>query len=238
MMGAWSRSPMGTAMRQGRPAWRAGRCFAEAEMAITTEPTAPPVAHDPAIPDVPIYRLSVEQYHAMAAAGILSEDDPVELLEDWLVQKMTKNPPHVVATGLVRRALEQLLPSGWYIAVQDPISVADSDPEPALAVVRGDVRDYLDRHPGPKDVALVVEVAETSLKQDRELKQRLYARASITVYWIVNLVEQQIEVYSDPTGPVVEPTYGQRHDYGAADTIPVVIGGNEVGGLPVRELLP
>src|SRR5207247_5767280 len=135
-------------------------------MSVTTEPIAPPVTRDPAIPDVPIYRLTVEQYRAMAEAGILTEDDPVELLEGWLVRKMTKNPPHVVATGLVRRTLEQLLPSGWYVAVQDPISMADSDPEPDVAVVRGEVRDYLDRHPGPQDVVTVVEVADTSLKQD------------------------------------------------------------------------
>jgi Uma2 family endonuclease len=207
-------------------------------MSVTTEPSAPPVTRDPAIPDVPIYRLTVEQYHAMAAAGILTEDDPVELLEGWLVQKMTKNPPHVVATGLVRRALEHLLPSGWYVAAQDPISMADSDPEPDGAVVRGEVRDYLDRHPGPQDVVTVVEVADTSLQQDRELKQRLYARASLPIYWIVNLVERQIEVYTDPSGPAAEPAYRQRRDYGVADTISLVLGGAEVGGLPVRELLP
>ena len=207
-------------------------------MSVTIQPTPNIAPLDPAVPDVPIYRLTVEQYHAMARAGILREDDPVELLEGWLVQKMTKNPPHVVATGLVRRAVEQLLPSGWYVAVQDPISMADSEPEPDVAVVRGEVRDYLDRHPGPRDVALVVEVADSSLQTDRGAKKRVYARAGIPTYWIANLVEGKFEVYTDPTGPAEAPDYRQHHEYGPADTLPVVLGGAAVGSLPVRELLP
>jgi Uma2 family endonuclease len=207
-------------------------------MSITAEPTATHAPREPAIPDVPIYRLSVEQYHAMARAGILTEDDPVELLEGWLVQKMTKYRPHVIATGLVRRALERLLPAGWYVAVQDPITTADSEPEPDVAVVRGEERDYPDRHPGPGDVPLVVEVADSSLTQDQGAKKRLYAGAGIAVYWIVNLIDGRIEVYADPTGPVPAPSYRQQHLYGPAETIPVVLDGAEIGSLPVRELLP
>src|SRR5437867_265346 len=121
---------MGSAKRQGRPARRAGRCFAEAEMSVTTEPMAPPVTRDPAIPDVPIYRLTVAQYHAMAAAGILTEDDPVELLEGWLVQKMTKHRPHSRCTHRTRQALERLVPAGWHVEAQEPIAMADGEPEP------------------------------------------------------------------------------------------------------------
>jgi Uma2 family endonuclease len=207
-------------------------------MSVTIQPDSAVTEPESAVPDVPIYRLTVAQYHAMAEAGILNEDDPVELLEGWLVQKMTKKPPHVVATGLVRHALEQLLPSGWYVAVHDPISMADSDPEPDVAVIRGEIRDYRDRHPGPQDVALVVEVADTSLHTDRGTKKRVYARAGIPTYWIANLVEGKFGVYTDPTGPAEAPDYRQHREYGPADTIPVVLGGAEVGSLAVRELLP
>jgi Uma2 family endonuclease len=207
-------------------------------MSLTIQPTPQIAPLEPAVPDVPIYRLTVEQYHQMAQAGILTEDDPVELLEGWLVRKLTKYRPHVIGTGSVRRALERLLPMGWHVASQDPITTSDSEPEPDAAVVRGEERDYPDRHPGPADVVLVVEVADSSLPIDRGAKKRSYARASIRVYWIVNLIERQIEVYTDPTGPAAEPTYGQRRDYGAADTIPVVLAGSEVGVLEVRELLP
>src|ERR1051326_582564 len=87
------------------------------------------IPHDK-IPDVPIYRLTVAQYHAMARAGILDEDAPVELLEGWLVQKMTKHRPHTLATLLIRRCLERLLPAGWYLDSQEPIACPESEPEP------------------------------------------------------------------------------------------------------------
>jgi Uma2 family endonuclease len=208
-------------------------------MSVTVEPPGPsPAQGDAAIPDVPIYRLSVEQYHAIARAGILDEDAPVELLEGWLVQKMTKHRPHVVATELLRRALERVIPPDWYVAHQDPITAADSEPEPDLAMVRGSVLDYPVQHPGPTDVALVVEVADSSLRTDRGTKKRVYARAGIAIYWIVNLKKRQIEVYADPASTTKRPDYRQRHDYNPSDTIPVVLDGVEVGRLEVRELLP
>jgi Uma2 family endonuclease len=187
---------------------------------------------------VPIYRLTVAQYHAMAASGILSEQDPVELLEGWLVRKMTKNRPPVIATALLRRALEQVVPSGWYVAPQEPITTLDSEPEPDLAVVRGAERDYPDRHPGPQDLGFLVEVSESSLEQDRGAKKRIYARAGITIYWLMNLIERQIEVCTDPTGPIDSPDYRHRRDYGADNAVPVVLDGVEVARLPVLQLLP
>jgi Uma2 family endonuclease len=207
-------------------------------MSVTIQPAPMTTPPSPAISDVPIYRLTVEQYHAMARAGILTEDDPVELLEGWLVQKMTKYRPHVIATELLRRALEHLPPSGWYVAIQGPTTTVDSEPEPDLAIVRGDVRDYPDRHPGPTDVALVVEVADSSLREDRGAKKRLYARAGISVYWIVNLIDRRIELYTDPSGPVRKPDYRRERNYGADDMVPVVLNGVEVGSMLVSDLLP
>jgi Uma2 family endonuclease len=207
-------------------------------MSITAQPIAPPAADDGAVPTEPIYRLSVAQYHAMAEHGILDEDDPVELLEGWLVQKMTKYRPHSLTTALVRRALERLLPDGWYVDSQEPVTTAESEPEPDVSIVRGEPRDFRDRQPGPENVALIVEVADSSLRRDRGTKKRIYARAGIPVYWITNLIESRFEVYTDPTGPAEQPDYRQQQEYGPADEIPVVLDGNEVGRLPVRELLP
>jgi len=84
----------------------------------------------------------------------------------------------------------------------------------------------------------VVEVADASLNRDRTIKKRLYAAAGIAVYWIVNLVDSQVEVYTDPTGPGQQPDYRQRRDFDRAATVPVVIEGKEVGRLAVRDLLP
>lgn len=192
----------------------------------------------PAMPPEPITRLSVEQYHEMIRAGILDEEDPVELLEGWLVTKMAKKPPHTVATKLAHDALGQCVPSGWHVRAQEPITTDTSEPEPDLSVARGDVRNFLDRHPGPKDVGLVVEVAESSIDRDRGWKKRIYARARIPVYWIINLIDNKIEVYTDPTGPAKKPDYRHRKDHGPADQLPVVIDGKVVARLKVRDLLP
>ena len=191
-----------------------------------------------AVPTDLIWRLSVSQYHDMIRTGILTEDDPVELLEGWLVTKMPKNPRHSLTTQLTREALARLLPASWYVDAQEPITLEDSEPEPDVVVVRGDRRQYLDRHPGPQDVTLVVEVADTTLQRDRTLKKRLYAAARIPVYWIVNLPENRFEVYTDPTGPADQSDYRQRQDYGPSDEVPLVIEGREVSRLAVQELLP
>lgn len=205
----------------------------------TTMPLVSPTNEQPVIvsPDV-MWRFSVEHYHAMIQAGILTEDDPVELLEGWLVTKMPKNPRHSVVSQLIREALSRILPSGWYVNAQEPITTATSEPEPDVAVVRGNSRQYLDHHPRPQDVALVVEVADSSLQRDRSLKKRLYAAAEIPVYWIVNLIDGQLEVYTDPSGPAEQPDYRQQRNYSPEDTAPVVIESREVGRIAVRDLLP
>jgi len=207
-------------------------------MAATTH-TVVPTTHQPvAVSTEMIWRFSVDQYHAMIQAGILTEDDPVELLEGWLITKRSKTPRHSVVTQLLRETLARLLSSGWHVDSHEPLTTADSEPEPDVTIVRGETRQYLDRHPGPQDVALVVEVADSSLQRDRSLKKRLYAAARIPVYWIVNLLANQIEVYSEPSGPHEQPDYQQQQIYGLADTVPVVIEGSEVGRLLVQDLLP
>jgi Uma2 family endonuclease len=190
------------------------------------------------VPAEPIWRLSVEQYHEMINAGVLTDDDPVELLEGALIAKMPKNPPHIFTTDLTRELLARLLPPGWHVKGQDPITTEDSEPEPDVTVIRGARRDYLERLPSPDEVALVIEVSDTTLRRDRGLKKRVYARAGIPVYLIINLPESQIEVYTSPAGEAEEPDYQQRQDYGPDDEVPIIIEGREVGRLLAREILP
>ncbi len=185
-----------------------------------------------------VWRLSVDQYHAMIQADILTADDPVELLEGVLVAKMPKNPGHVMAKRLLVDALRKIIPAGWFVDEQDPVTTTDSEPEPDATVLRGSPRDYPTHHPGPKEAALIAEVADSSLRRDRGQKKRLYARARVREYWIVNLIDRQIEVYTDPTGPVRKPDYRQHHDYAATDTVPVIVDGREVGRLSVADVLP
>jgi Uma2 family endonuclease len=191
-----------------------------------------------AVPGDLIWRLSVGQYHAMIRTGILTPDHPVELLDGWLVLKMPKNPPHRVATRLTCKALERVMPAGWYVDQQEPITTQNSEPEPDVVVVRGDTREYLDRHPGLGDVPLVVEVSDTTLERDRTLKKRIYAFAEIPTYSIVNLVDQQVEVYTEPSGEAEPADYRQRQDYALEDSVPVVVEGREIAQIAVTELIP
>ena len=100
----------------------------------------------------PICHMSVDKYHAMIDGGILGPDDAVELLDGIVVQKMSINPPHRIAMRCVRRALEGIVPTGWYVDEQKPITLANSEPEPDVAVIRGDTNDYFVAHPGGGDV--------------------------------------------------------------------------------------
>ncbi len=195
---------------------------------VTQKRTAKPTEY--------IWRLSVAQYHQMIRAGILTEDDPVELLEGWLVTKMPKNPPHIAILLTLRELLEKCLPSGWYVDTQDPLTTADSQPEPDAMVVRGHWRDYLERHPNPNEVELIVEVADSTLPQDRTIKKRLYARAKIPCYWIANIPDQQLEVYTQPTGTGDDADYARREVYSLSDDAPLVIDGIEAGRVAVHEL--
>ena len=185
-----------------------------------------------------LYRLSVGQYHEMARLGILPDGAPIELLEGWLVRKMSINPSHRRGVEQTFAALSRAVPRGWYVTMQQPITTADGEPEPDISVVRGDTRDYPDRHPGPDDLALVVEVANTSLADDRGIVKRSYARSGVATYWIVNIPDRIIEVYTEPSGPATAPDYARREDYAPADAVPFVIEGQEVGRLDVAELLP
>jgi len=187
---------------------------------------------------LPVRRFTLEEYHRMAHAGILGPDDHCELLEGWIVAKMTQHPPHLVVVGLVMEALLAKLPVGWYLNIQSPVATDVSEPEPDVAVIRGHRRDYLDRLPAPADMALAVEVADSSVRIDRAEKVPMYARNRLPVLWIVNIPGAQLEVYTEPTGPDPNPEYRQRQDYRAGENVPLVIDGRAVAHLSVADLLP
>jgi Uma2 family endonuclease len=174
----------------------------------------------------------------MVRAGILDEDDPVELLEGWIVEKITKSPLHREVTHSLHKVLERFIPDGWYVDSQEPVTLAESEPEPDAVVVRGNSDDFGERHPGPSDVALVAEVTDSSLPRDRVFKKKIYAAAGIVVYWVVNLVDRRIEVYTDCTKLPAGSDYVRCDIYALADNVPLVVDGRAVAEIPVREILP
>ena len=184
-----------------------------------------------------LWRMSVETYHALVAAGTFAPDNDVELIHGYVVKKMSKNPPHAKANQWLLIFLSQIigLNQGWYFVIQDPITLEDSEPEPDFAVVRGTPADY-DTHPKPGDVGLVIEVADSSLSYDEVVKKQMYALANIVEYWIVNTQDQQIQVYTEPYQ--VENGAGYRHQrtYVTGDTVPIILDNQIYGQLRVSDI--
>ncbi len=184
----------------------------------------------------PLARISVDQYHRMIEAGAFAGNDHVELIEGYLVEKMTKNPPHRVALGVLNDLLMARTPDGWHVANQDPITLDNSEPEPDLSVIRGAKQDYRQRHPAPSEVALVVEIADSSLAKDRGMITT-YARNRIPAYWIVDINNESVEVYTNPQGSGNSATYADALLVHADESIPYVVRGQVCESIPVRDIL-
>jgi Uma2 family endonuclease len=182
--------------------------------------------------------LTVDQYHRMIDAGILIEGEPIELLEGYLVNKMPQNPSHATVNSRLIARFSRRLPPDWFVRSQLPVTLSDSEPEPDAAVVRGDDTVYNLRHPFPADFGIIIEVSDSTLVFDRREKGRIYARAGIPVYWIVNVVGRQIEVYTDPDASANPPAYRSRVDYLPGQDVPLVLDGVAVGTVPAGEIIP
>jgi len=144
---------------------------------------------------------TVEEYHRMAEAGILSEDDRVELIEGELVAMSPIGSRHAACVKRLVRLLDRAVGERAIVSVQDPIRLGrHSEPQPDVALLRYRPDFYASAHPGPEDVLLIVEVAEISADYDRTVKIPLYARHGIPEAWLVDLAKEHIEVYRQP-GP-------------------------------------
>lgn len=146
------------------------------------------------------WRVSVEDYLRMAEAGVLPEDRRVELLEGEILEM---SPPGIAHSARVRRLnlhLGERLRGQAVVQIQDPIRIgADSMPEPDVAVLQPPAERYDQRYPEAADVLLVVEVADASLRYDRERKGRVYAQAGIPEYWLVDVQAGHVEQHSQPS---------------------------------------
>ena len=142
---------------------------------------------------------TVDDYHRMIEAGILTTGDRVELLEGQIVEMSPQRPPHASTTQHVARYLDRLLEEIAYVRMQLPITLKpNSEPEPDIAVVRIDSNEYSDHRPVPDDIFLIIEVADTTLLSDRQQKAITYAKAGIADYWILDVNTQQIYMFREP----------------------------------------
>lgn len=179
-------------------------------------------------------RFTVEEYHRLTEIGILTEDDNLELIDGYLVLKMARNPPHDGTLHRLLKWLTRSLPAGWDLRIQAALTLSESEPEPDLAVVAESPDGYTSRHPTAGDAALVVEVSDSTLAGDRADKGRIYARDGIGCYWIVNLVDRQVEVYTGPT----PSGYAHRQDCRETDRLSLHLAGAVVASAAVSTFLP
>jgi Uma2 family endonuclease len=202
-------------------------------MSATTRPSSPP----PLLSAAGFKRFTPAQYHALIHSGVIQEGEPVELLEGYLVEKGMRNPPHEMS---LRRLTARLPPrvSGWFLQIQGAIALGESEPEPDGVLLRGDETSCDGRLPTGTDIGLVIEISDSTLAFDRRDKGRIYARAGIPVYWILNVADRQIEVYTNPDPAADPPAYRTRTDYHPGHTVPITLDGAAAGTIAATDLLP
>ena len=189
-------------------------------------------------PPLPMKRWKRVEYERLVDRGIFEPGDRIELIDGLLLVSEPQSSFHYTAIQLVERVLSRAFGDGWTVRTQAPIALDDaSEPEPDVAVVRGEIRDYATSHPA--DPVLVVEVAVSSLTFDREHKASLYARAGRPEYWMVNLVDRVLEVRREPAP---EPSAPYGWDYAVVDVLGQAERVSSLGAsaiqIPVVDLLP
>jgi len=151
-------------------------------------------------PRLNIFRLNVSQYHQMSEAGIFSENDKVELINGEIIEMSPIGRRHTACVNRLNSVFSQLLGKKVIVAVQNPIILNNlSEPEPDIALLQPRADFYESGHPQPQDIFLLIEVADSSLEYDRDVKIPLYASSGITEVWLVDIYEQVIIVYRYPS---------------------------------------
>lgn len=185
--------------------------------------------------ELPLYEFTNAEYERMLELGILTEADKVELLQGIVIEMSPKGQSHNYAVDYLADALHQILGKDWYVRNQGTLELVDAEPEPDLIVLRGRPRDYHLKHPQAKDAGMVIEVADSSLSKDRITKGFLYSKFQIPIYWIVNLVDDCLEIYNLDRAPS-ESRYLQPVIKTPGQMVDVEIEGKVFGQINLAEL--
>ncbi len=197
--------------------------------------TQPEVAR--AFAGAELYRISVALYEEMIEAEVLGPADRIELIHGVLVRKMPTNAPHSFTAFELAAIFVALVGTKWAVRSQAPVVIPDdSMPEPDVAIAVGARRDYNFVKPTAAQMALVVEVSESSLRFDLGVKLALYAAAKIPEYWVVDLANGKLHVHTLPRGGE-KPGYGSVTVLGIGDEVPLTLGGEAFGAIRVGDFL-
>jgi Uma2 family endonuclease len=200
-------------------------------------PAAPATNLDALPPGVPLerlYRFTVEEYHDMGKKGILPRRAPVELIEGLIITMSPIGLHHKFAVNKLISILVPLVEPDWHVSPQSPMALPNSEPQTDIAIVRGVPEDYLERHATPGDVALLIEVADSSLEYDRHTKGFLYFRHAVPEYWIINVIDRVLEIYRREIGRQ-EFTLAEVLD--RSKSLPLILDGKTRGQLRVSDLI-
>lgn len=167
---------------------------------------------------------NIDEYYRMAAAGVLSEDDRVELIEGEIVEMNPIGSRHAACVGRLTELLGRLVVGKAIVWVQNPVQISDySEPLPDVALLKRRDDFYAQANPQPSDVLLIIEVADSSVEYDRDIKIPLYAQSGISEVWLVNLPEGTIETYTQPSNDSYKETrYVKRGESLESKSIPSV----------------
>lgn len=191
------------------------------------------------LPSAGFHRLSVDQYHRMIETGVLSEDDQVELIDGLILEMSPIGTEHCYVVQQLTQLLWGPTFGKWVVFPQLPVTLATSEPEPDISVARGTNENYRHRRPGPGDILLIIEVADTSLEKDRLVKSPAYAAAGVPEYWIVNLLDRQVEVRRAPS--LVEAgitNYKSEEIVPETGILTIALDGQRVCQIAVADILP
>ena len=171
------------------------------------------------------------EYHRMVESGLLNEKSKVELLNGQIIEMSPIGTFHASCVKCISKLIRLLVGDQGIIGVQDPVMLNEyNEPEPDISILKYKKNFYADAHPGPDDILLVIEVADSSLSFDQEFKFPIYAEAGVNECWLVNIKEKQVERFSSPS----TVGYQQREVYTQKDSIALL----EYGAIRVKEMFP
>ncbi len=184
------------------------------------------------------YRISSDQFERMIETGLIPDGDDLELVRGRLYRRVKKEP-HNFVVGQVAESLRRILPDGFNVREEkslrhDPRTL----PEPDVVVARGRAGEYRPQPPSTSEVPMIVEVCHNSRKADYHDKLRIYATAGVPLYWIVDLHERKIDVYSEPRSSASPASYARLASFSEDSSTPVALDGREIGRIVVKDLLP